>query len=144
MKTKYQIQLVYEFDGEFQVESVLAEKEGEYFRIQSIPFFAPNIALNDLVSVEIEKDGALYFDKLIEASGHSTLQIVFFNEKEISPTLETLQKLGCVWNGEALETLVNVDIPKDVSYFPIKEYLDEGEKNELLSYKEASLSHNSA
>jgi Domain of unknown function (DUF4265) len=59
------ILLTYKNDeGGYSIESVWATKEGEYYRINNIPFFAPNIALDDLVSAE-EDDGALYFDSLI-------------------------------------------------------------------------------
>ena len=39
-----------------------------------------------MVSVE-EEDGELHFDELIEQSGNSTVQIIFFNESDIDSTV---------------------------------------------------------
>jgi len=127
-------------DDEYQIESVWAIKEGDNYRIDNIPFLAPNIALNDIISVE-EEDGALYFDSLVEPSGHTTLQIVVFDESNVSGIVKELERFGCSWEGSHLKTLISVDVPKDVDYAPIKKYLVENEKENILSYKEACLSH---
>jgi hypothetical protein len=127
-------------DGSYKVESVWATKEGDYYRINNIPFLATNIALNDVVSAE-EDDGALYFDKLIEPSGHSAVQMVIFDEKEVMQIGKELEKLGCTWEGSHIKTLISIDIPKEISYTAVKQYLDKGEKDGRWSYKEACLAH---
>jgi hypothetical protein len=128
--------------GAYQVESVWATKEGAYYRINNIPFFAASVALNDLVSAE--KDGnALYFDALIEASGHSVIQMIIFNEDEVMKIGKELEKLGCTWEGSHIKNLISIDIPKNISYFILKEYLDKGEAEERWSYREACLAHES-
>ena len=58
--------------------------------MDSIPFYAPNLALNDVFSVE-EDEGILYFDQLIRMSGHSTIQLVFFKETEVNESLAILE-----------------------------------------------------
>ena len=69
----------YDLEGQLVIESVWANKEKNYYRIKNIPFFAPSIAYDDLISVE--KDGnELFFDNIIKPSGNSTIQIVFFNK----------------------------------------------------------------
>lgn len=127
-------------DGNYQVESVWATKEGEYYRINNIPFLAPNIALNDLVKAE-EDDGALYFEKLIKPSGHSVVQIVFFDETNIPSVGKELEKMGCTWEGSHLKNLISVDIPAEVNYQTVKEYLNKGEDAGIWSYKEACIAH---
>lgn len=127
-------------DGEFDVESVWATKEGEYYRINNIPFFAPNIALEDVVSAE-EDDGALYFDSLIEPSGHSTVQMIIFEENKVIETGKQLEEMGCTWEGSHIKALISVDVPKEVSYYDVKQYLDKGEQEGRWSYKEACLAH---
>lgn len=135
------ILLTYKDDnGDYQVESVWATKEGEYYRINNIPFLASNIALNDLIKAE-EDEGALYFDELIEASGHSAIQIVFFDESRIPITGKDLENMGCTWEGSHLKNLISVDVPADVNYVLVKEYLDKGEVTGVWSYKEACLAH---
>lgn len=127
-------------EGKYQIESVWATKEGSNYRINNIPFLATNIAMNDLVSVE-EDEGALYFDKLVEASGHSAVQMIIFNENEVMQIGSELEKMGCTWEGSHIKTLIAIDIPKEVSYYIVKEYLDKGEKDGRWSYKEACLGH---
>jgi hypothetical protein len=135
------ILLTYKDDeGAYKIESVWATKEGEYYRINNIPFFAANIALNDLVSVE-EDNGALYFNALIEPSGHSAVQMIIFNENEIVQIGKELEQFGCTWEGSHIKTLISIDIPNEVSYNIVKQFLDKGEKDGRWSYKEACLSH---
>ena len=127
-------------EGNYQIESLWSTKEGDYYRINNIPFLAPNIALDDLVSVE-EDGGELHFDKLIEASGHSTIQMIIFNKKDVSIIGKELECLGCGWEGSHIEPLISIDIPKEANYSVIKKYLDKGENENRWSYKEACLAH---
>ena len=127
-------------DGNYKIESVWATKEGDNYRINNIPFFATNIALNDLVSAK-EDDGGLYFDRLIEPSGHSAVQMIIFDEKEVMQIGKELEQFGCTWEGSHIKTLIAIDIPKEILYSAVNQYLDKGEKNGRWSYKEACLSH---
>ncbi|GGH76679.1 hypothetical protein HNQ91_004310 [Filimonas zeae] len=135
------IMLAYRNDeGSVNIESVWATKEGEFYRINNIPFFTSNIALNDLIKAK-ENNGALYYDDLVEASGHSTVQIVFLQKDALKGVTEQLEKFGCGWEGSHLKYLISVDIPANVDYAPIKSYLVNAEEQEVLSYKEACLEH---
>jgi hypothetical protein len=127
-------------EGNYQIESLWATKEGGYYRMDNIPFLAPNIALNDLVSVE-EDDGELHFDKLIEASGHSTIQMIIFNKGEVLNIGKELENFGCTWEGSHIETLIAIDIPKEIDYSVVKKYLDKGENENRWSYRESCLTH---
>jgi len=127
-------------DGSYQVESVWATKEGEYYRIDNIPFLAANVALYDLVTAEMD-DGQLYFDELIQASGHSTIQMIIYKESELQQITSELEKLGCAWEGSHIKTLIAIDVPKDTDYSLIEEYLESGERANRWSYKEACMAH---
>ena len=135
------ILLTYKDDeGNYQIESVWATKIGDNYKINNIPFLASNVALDDLISAE-EDDGALYFHELIEASGHSTIQMIIFNEKELSKIAKELETLGCTWEGSHIKTLIAIDVPKEIKYSTVKKYLDKGENDNRWSYKEACLAH---
>ncbi|HAV6250337.1 TPA: DUF4265 domain-containing protein, partial [Acinetobacter baumannii] len=69
----------------------------QYF-IRSIPFFASNLAFDDLIKVEIENE-ILYFYDLITPSNNSTLRIIFFNSEVdcIQEILSTLETFSCDW-----------------------------------------------
>lgn len=135
------ILLTYKDDeGNYQIESVWATKEGDYYRINNIPFLASNIALNDLVKAE-EDSGALYFEELIEASGHSVVQIIILKDETKDVLTAELETRRCTWEGSHLNNLISVDVPSDVDYSPLKKYLDNGEQNGFWTYKEACLAH---
>jgi|SRR5690242_4819006 hypothetical protein len=126
-------------EGNYKIESVWAKRAGDYYIINNIPFFASNIALGDIVSVT-KDDGALYFEELINPSGDSTVQIIFLNVNDKKIVEKKLENFGCTWEGSHLKNLIAVDIPKEVSYPIVKEYLDKGEKENKWSYREACLS----
>lgn len=130
----------YDQENNLAIESLWATQEGEFYRIKNIPFFAPNLSYNDLVKVELDAN-ELYFDELIEASGHSTLQIFFFRNEIISKVQSRLIELGCSWEGSHKENYISVDIPRIVGYNSIKTYLDRLESQNKLSYREACLAH---
>ena len=144
-KNKYngrKLNLVYnnDIEGGISTESVWVVKEGDYYRIKNIPFFAPNLAYDDLVKVE-DDEGELFFDSLIEPSGHSTIQIIFFDLQYFKQITDELVKLKCSWEGSHLKEYISVDIPKKVNYAIVKDYLDRMSKEKKIDYKEACLAH---
>ena len=127
-------------EGNLEEESLWGEKTGkDQYKIANIAFFAPNIAWEDIVQVE-EDNGNLYFDKLLQASGNSTLQIIFFTH-DYGDILKELEKMGCQWEGLTNKTYISLNIPREISYRPIKEYLEKLRHKNILDYKEACLSH---
>jgi glutamate mutase epsilon subunit len=135
------VNLVYkDFEGNIQIERVWAEKNGENYRIVNVPFFASNIAYGDIVSVE-DDNGMLYFDELIEPSGHSTIQMIVYDKRNVEEIGKQLVDLGCDWEGSHLEGYISVDVPVMVSYSPVKKYLEDGFLRKKWDYKEACLSH---
>ncbi len=140
-KNNYKVKLVYnDFEGKLSTESVWAAKENDYYRIKNVPFFAPNIAYNDLISVEHDND-EMFFDELIEPSGNSTIQIVIFDLDKFNQITSDLTKLGCDWEGSHLKNYISVDVPFSIKYASIKEYLEKGCLEKWFDYKEACLSH---
>ncbi len=129
------------FEGNIEVESVWATRQGEYYRIDNIPFLAPNISFGDIVSVE-EDDGQLYYDNLIQPSGHSTIQLVLLETSCFKYLTESMERMGCSWEGSHLPQLISIDVPKDVNYKSIKFFLDKGEEEHQWTYKESCLAHN--
>ncbi len=137
----YKIKLVYyDLEDNLATEGVWASKEGEYYRVKNVPFFAPNLAYNDLVSVE-EDEGELFFDSLIEPSGHTTIQIIFFKLEYFKQVTEDLTMLNCDWEGSHLKEYISVDVPKTVDYSEVRKYLNRKSEENILDFKEACLAH---
>jgi len=131
----------YNLEDELETENVWADKEGQYYRIKNIPFFAPNIAYDDLISVE-DDEGELFYDDIIEESGNSTVQVIIFDEKNIESVTTDLNNLKCGWEGSHLKGYIAVNIPKIIDYKPVKDYLSDKAEAGVLDYKEACLAHN--
>jgi len=130
----------YDIEGNIAVETLWAEfKEDIKYQIKNIPFFAPNIAFNDIITVE-EENGNLHFDEIITTSEHSTIQIVFFNEKEIDKVIKDIELLNCSWEGMYNQKLLAIDVPPNVNYSIVKEYLTTQFNSNIIDFKESCLS----
>ena len=130
----------YDFDGNYALESAWAERQGGYYKLNNILFYAPGYSWGDIVSVENIND-ELHVTDLIEESGHSTVQIIFFNKEIIQTVAEQLINMGCSYEGSNIPSLISVDIPPQVDYKNIKAFLSEGEENGMWSYQESCLAH---
>jgi len=126
------------------VETMWAEiidLEKGYFKLDNIPFFGPLIATDDIFFAEYdEKEERLVYRKTIESFGNSILQVVILEkgfDKEI--IIEKLKSVNCIT--ESLnETLVAVEVTKDVDYSIVKKLLSEYELQEIIEFAEPCLS----
>lgn len=127
-------------EGIIRGEAVLATKEGNYYRIKSIPAHASKIALYDLISTRT-REGVLYFHKIIESSGRSVIQMIVFRGQQTKAVEKDLEQFGCMWRLGDDKHLIAFDVPKHVPYGPIKDWLEQGERERRWGYREACLSH---
>ena len=126
------------------VETMWAEiidLEKGYFKLDNIPFFGPLIATDDIFFAEYdEKEERLVYRKTIESFGNSILQVVILEkgfDKEVIK--EKLKSVNCIT--ESLnETLVAVEVTKDVDYSIVKKLLSEYELQEIIEFAEPCLS----
>jgi hypothetical protein len=127
-------------EGVIRGETVLATKEGDYYRIKSIPAHASKIALYDLIGIR-KREGVLYFHQIIESSGRNVIQMTVFKDRQIKAIGKDLEQFGCMWRRGDNKHLIAFDVPKHVLYRPIKDWLDQGEREQRWGYREACLSH---
>lgn len=127
-------------EGNFHGEPILTTKEGDYYRIKSIPLYASKIALYDLIAVR-RREGVLYFHKIIEDSGRSVIQMIVFKGWQIDAIGKDLEFFGCLWRRGGDKHLIAFDIPKHIPYQPIRDWLDQGQQEQRWAYREACLSH---
>lgn len=141
MSADKKVILVYENqEGNLAIESVWANKVGEYYRIDSIPFFAKNLSLNDLVEVDPEGD-ALYFSKLISESGWSTVQLVIMDKDHAQGVIDSIERMGLSWEGLGKDNqYLALGIPPTASYSEIKSVLDSLAAQGVLDYRESCIS----
>ena len=127
--------------GSKDLESMWAVPTADGFRIDNIPFFAYEIATNDIVSARRDTDGMLWFETLVKGSQHSTVRLWFAKdfENEVSRVRRELRNIGCSSELSDLNRLVAVDIPPTVPYSVVRDVLDKYECEGLLEYEESCL-----
>ncbi|HTN46337.1 MAG TPA: DUF4265 domain-containing protein [Flavipsychrobacter sp.] len=122
-------------------ESMWVKQIGEYYEIDNIPFYVKNYACGDLVSGEM-RQGELIVEELIQESGNSTIQIIFYDKGIIEKTRASLKELKCASEISNIPALIAFNVPKDVDYFGVVEpFLQSGFKADLWDYQEACLAH---
>ena len=122
------------------IEGIWTKREGEYYVIDSIPFYVKNYALGDVISV-VAEGRDLYVESLINESGNSVVRILFSSENKVAEVREQLTKMGCASELSNLPNLVSVDIPRTVSFKEIISFLENGEKLGDWEYQEACISN---
>lgn len=127
-------------NNEYELESAWATKEGEYYKLDNILFYAPEYSLGDVVRVE-ERNRELYVTGLVKESGHSTVRILFNHQSDVHGIRDQLKKMGCDSEISNIPTLIAVDIPREVDYGTIRDFLEEGVRNERWGYEESCLAH---
>lgn len=141
MRTNKVIITYYDVEENIAEESLWIDNlDNDEYQIKNIPFFAPNIAYNDVIGIE-DEEGIFYFDRVIRTSEHSTIQIVIFKEEFTDTIIKDIESFKCPWEGMNNQKLIAIDVPSNVNYNEIKKYLDNQFEDNVLDYKEACLSN---
>src|SRR6202034_1225861 len=79
------------------LEAVVFEKEYNYYKLESAPFFAPKIAMGDIVWAEHSPlDGILTYRKTVQHSGNSTIHVIIMDDVHtIEAVSEIFTDMGC-------------------------------------------------
>jgi hypothetical protein len=96
------------------------------------------IAYGDIVAASAEQQ-ELRFREVVRPSGHSTLRLIIYDEKEVASVSALLEKMGCAIERSHIPGLISVDAPTAVSLAELRLILDEGEAQERWGYEEACL-----
>ena len=122
----------------FSSETLWGEKVDEdIYRIDSIPFFANGLSLNDLVKVKTDKDKRLLYEKTISKGGNCTYRF-FFNQdidsKKRNKYLKLLHNYGDIeyYKGKDLYAL-NLSKKQVHELYKILSRL---EKEKILDFEE--------
>lgn len=124
---------------EFEIETVWADPVPDGYRIDNIPFYAPSIAYRDIVAATRGANGQLEYQRLVRASGHSTVRVAIENLDDVEVVRRELRTLGCASELSELPRLIAVDVPPLVPYPRVRAFLDAGRKVERFDFEEACL-----
>ena len=126
------------------VETIWAETVNPvmgHYQLDSIPFYAPGIASDDIVHAEYDHDEEmLTFRELVKASGNSNIWVVITDDKtEIDDVRGIFFDLDCV--SEALgDRYFALEIKASSNYFRIRDKLNKLKADKIIDYAEACLS----
>ncbi|MDB5030605.1 DUF4265 domain-containing protein [Mucilaginibacter sp.] len=117
------------------------ESKGLY-KLDSIPFYAPLIASDDIVFAEYDDiELMLTYRNTVEYSGNSTVRVVIMDDaNEANDIRKIFETLGCV-SEKVNKVYFVMEIPADIDYKTIKNKLIELENKQVLEYSEPCLSN---
>ncbi len=84
----------------------------------------------------------MFVDKLIKASGNSTVRLLLNSTEELEKVKLELNELGLESESSSERKLLAVNIPKKIIYWAVRDYLIHGEKEGRWQYEEACISEN--
>lgn len=126
------------------VETIWAEvvdAEKGYYQIDNIPFYVTLLASGDIVFAKYEAEAEMVvYRETVEYSGNSTIHAMMMNnEYDIDLIREIFHDLGCA-SEKMNESYFAIEVPSKIDYLPIKERLEELEKEKIITYAESGLS----
>lgn len=130
--------------GEQTVETMWAEvmdEDAGIYLLNSIPFYAPDLASGDIISAVYDSDeGMLTYKETVSFSGNSTVQVVLLDKTAVSTDIMDLfQDLGCVTEGFDDSYFV-IDVPVGLNYSPVRAKLIALTEKGTIDYAEPCLS----
>jgi Domain of unknown function (DUF4265) len=140
--------IVFRFHSELldqdMVETLWAEifnaETGQY-RIDSVPFYVPFIATDDIVAAEYDSDEeALVFVEKIKASGNSIIWIVVVSNVITIDMIRDMM-LGMDCESEAFgDRYFSMEVKAETNYLKVRNKLLELTQEGLIDFKEAYIS----
>lgn len=129
---------------DYATETLLAEVvdlEYGYYKLKSLPFYAPKTALDDTVWAEYKQtEGMLVYRKTVQHSGNSTIHVIILDDEYQLDAIAVV----FVADGCAIEKLNDkyfaLSVPESIDYLLVKRKLDELEREKVLDYAESCLS----
>lgn len=119
----------------------IVDPEKGHYKLDSIPFYAPLVASDDIVRAEYDEDeSTLTYLETVEPSGNSNITVVIMNKTwVINKVGNIFSELGCV--SERLnDRYFAMEVPSRIDYAPIKHKLEGLEKEGVIGYAEPCLS----
>ena len=112
-----------------------------HYQLDSIPFYAPGLATDDIVHAEYDVvEEMLTFREMVKPSGNSNIWVVIIDDKTvIDDVRDIFFDLDC--NSEALsDKYFALEIRASSNYFRIRDKLNKLKADRIIDYAEACLS----
>jgi hypothetical protein len=116
------------------------EIEPGLYCVDNIPFYVYGISSGDLISAEDDGD-QLVFGKLVRPSSNTVFRLYVAEAAEMQAIRESLRALGCESELSNLPKLVAVEVPGDVDFGLVADFLEKGEESGRWEYDEGVFRH---
>lgn len=137
---RYHSNILDEITVETMWSEIIDEENGIY-KLDSIPFYGPQIATDDEFYAEFdESEQMLTYQKTTKFSGNSIVLVIIMQkgfDKEI--IRNRFKELNCISEG-LNDSYFSMEILKDINYSEISKILMEYETDGILEYSEPCLS----
>ncbi len=133
-----------EQDAEETLWALVVDHTLGYYRIDSVPFYVPAVATDDLVSAEYDEEGKeLVYQHTIQASGNSTIWVVMTDEHvDIDDVRRLLHdELDC-FSEATSDKFFSMEVKTATNYLRIRDELNRLRSEGVLDYVEPCLSVN--
>lgn len=140
-RLKLSFPLVQDEDGYPPVasEGLWAEDLGDRkFKIDNIPFYAPDLSADDIVEAEPSPEGVLTYARTIQRSSNSTIRVVLYEEGVRQAILGELQQLGCDYEVAAPTNLIAVNVPDATDIDRLLAFLKRESDAQTIDYEESA------
>lgn len=123
-------------------EAVWAHRLTEdLYRIDTVPYFAADIAVDDVVKAGPGLDGKLEFSEKVSAGGRSTVRIIF-SDYESPERDDVISKIAYIVGAVRYSpwpSLIAVDVPTLDQLFRLHQLLGPYREHDVLGYEDASV-----
>lgn len=121
--------------------SDVIDAEKGLYRLDSIPFYGPLIATDDIFYAEYDNiEESLVFKEIVEHSGNSIVQVMVMDGKTDKEIIrEELKQLECLSEG-LNDTFFSLEVLENINYKIIMDLLEDYVEKGILVYAEPCLS----
>jgi hypothetical protein len=112
------------------------------YRLLNTPFFLYGVSKEDHVEA-FERDGELFFHRLLHSEGHSTVRVIVYDHTKLEEILNTLRAFGCAceqavsWNPH----YIAVDVPPTVNLDSVHSFLSGMKSDDKVAFEGSNIVH---
>ncbi|KGI81362.1 hypothetical protein IL38_11860 [Actinopolyspora erythraea] len=115
--------------------------DGEGYSVANIPFFASRLSCVDIVKAATDDERGLVFDRVLSGGGHSTVRVIIFDDTGMPEFKSRIRSLGCDYEVGHKDTFLAIDVPPEVSYDDMIDYIRQKFHEGVLDLQESSIQH---
>ncbi len=116
---------------------------GDRYRVDNTPWFARNLAADDVVVARAGRDGVLWAMDKLQSSGRLTIRVVPFRagglRGDLQSVLNAFRPFGVTGEGVHQYGIVALDVPPDADLTSIKDLLRAGRADGRWDYEEGCI-----